>query len=287
MCRFVSYLGKPILVDDVLFKTKNSLIKQSIHAKESEVILNGDGFGLGWYNHDIDLEPGLFKSIQPAWNDENLKHLAAKIRTNCFFGHIRSANIGGITQQNCHPFKFQNFISMHNGTIGGFQQIRRELCNELSPEMYNWIQGDTDSEHFFALYWDTLKRNKLPRNAYSLTDCMDQTLERLKKIQNKYKVKEPNAICAVLTNGSLLLAMRYKSDGTTPNTMHYAQGRQYEPHGKGFIMEPTDKGELPSAILIVSEILDNHKASWEQVKPNHYITINASLEVSEHPIKKP
>ena len=88
MCRFVAYRGHPILTDELLFKPVNSLIKQSIHAQESEEPLNGDGFGLGWYSPEIDLNPAIFTSIQPAWNNRNLAQLSPKIRSDCFFAHV-------------------------------------------------------------------------------------------------------------------------------------------------------------------------------------------------------
>lgn len=78
MCRFIAYLGHQILLDDVLYKPENSLIQQSFQAKEIEEPLNGDGFGVGWYEHNIDPKTGLFRSIQPAWNDVNLNYMAKK-----------------------------------------------------------------------------------------------------------------------------------------------------------------------------------------------------------------
>ena len=51
MCRLVAYLGRPILMEKLLIEPKNSLINQSFNAKEIEEPLNGDGFGVGWYNH--------------------------------------------------------------------------------------------------------------------------------------------------------------------------------------------------------------------------------------------
>src|ERR1700677_2271210 len=233
MCRFIAYLGKPILLDEILFKTPNSLIKQSIHAKESKVILNGDGFGLGWYNHDIDLMPGLFKSTKPAWSDENLKHLSEKIRTTCFMGHVRAASVGSVAEHNCHPFRHQSFICMHNGTIGGFTRLKRYLRRELCDEFYDWIKGDTDTEHFFALFWDTVKSSQLSGEISHLAECMNQALKRLQEIQEKLEITEPSTINASITNGNMLLAMRYRSDQGLPPTLHYAKGRQYEPSGKG------------------------------------------------------
>jgi glutamine amidotransferase len=37
---------------------------------------------------------------------------------------------------------------MHNGEIGGFTAIRRELAMAVAPELYPCIQGATDSEVF-------------------------------------------------------------------------------------------------------------------------------------------
>ncbi len=50
MCRFAAYLGEPLLINEVISKPKDSLIKQSSAALESDVTINADGFGIGWYN---------------------------------------------------------------------------------------------------------------------------------------------------------------------------------------------------------------------------------------------
>lgn len=84
MCRFVAYLGHEALLDDILVKPANSIVMQSLHARETVVPTNGDGFGLGWYTPLISEEPALFTSISPAWNDRNLLHLTAKIKSPCF-----------------------------------------------------------------------------------------------------------------------------------------------------------------------------------------------------------
>ena len=36
---------------------------------------NGDGFGIGWYGEGS--VPAVFKSVDPAWNDRNLREVAA------------------------------------------------------------------------------------------------------------------------------------------------------------------------------------------------------------------
>jgi hypothetical protein len=42
--------------------------------------------------------PGVFRSIEPAWNDANLRELAGDVSSPLFFAHIRAA-IGSAVQQ--------------------------------------------------------------------------------------------------------------------------------------------------------------------------------------------
>ena len=49
MCRFLAYLGEPILLEDLVCKPRHSLVRQSLRAVEAKTVTNGDGFGVGWY----------------------------------------------------------------------------------------------------------------------------------------------------------------------------------------------------------------------------------------------
>ena len=110
MCRLMAYMGSPIIIDKLLYQPKNSLINQSINAKELEEPLNGDGFGIGWYVADVNYEPVTFVSINPAWSNRNLRNLAPKIRTECFIAHVRAASVGEVSESNCHPFQYKNLL---------------------------------------------------------------------------------------------------------------------------------------------------------------------------------
>jgi len=148
MCRFLAYLGKPIVLDKLLYQPKNSLVHQSYHAQEKKEPLNGDGFGVGFYVPELDPAPALFVSTTPAWGNRNLRYNAPKIRSHCIFAHVRAASYGEVAEMNCHPFQYNKLLFMHNGQIGGFKIVKRKLRQRLSDELYNWIQGTTDSEHF-------------------------------------------------------------------------------------------------------------------------------------------
>src|ERR1700751_5886113 len=82
MCRWLAYLRKPARMDKGLYWPQHSLIEQSLSSRMGAEPTNGDGFGIGWYS--ASGEPGLFKSMEPAWNDRNLHEVAGPIESDIF-----------------------------------------------------------------------------------------------------------------------------------------------------------------------------------------------------------
>lgn len=279
MCRFAAYIGKPIVIDELLFKPTNSLIKQSIKARETDEPLNGDGFGLGWYVHQIDFTPAVFTSTQPAWNDKNLQHLSAKIRTHCLFAHVRAASSGGVNPYNCHPFNYKRLLFMHNGEIGGFDKIKRYIRRKLSDEIYNWIKGQTDSEHFFALFLEIAKKMKADNNIATVSHVMRETIRQIAALQKKYGVEdEITYLNVAITDGFSLLATRYTSRPDLPcPTLYYSAGSSYQEENGNCHMLPPIPEEGNEAILLVSEKLTNYKAEWQEIPLNHMLLVPQNL----------
>ena len=115
VCRWVAYLGSPIAPKELLHDPERSLIEQSRRHAPNMALPNGDGTGLGWY--DRRDEPALFRSIVPAWGDENLLELVAEIRSPLFLAHVRAGTGTPVQQTNCHPFRYRNWLFVHNGYV--------------------------------------------------------------------------------------------------------------------------------------------------------------------------
>src|SRR5206468_9629161 len=49
MCRWMGWIGQPVLIEELVFKTQHGIVDQSLHSKLGAETTNGDGFGLGWY----------------------------------------------------------------------------------------------------------------------------------------------------------------------------------------------------------------------------------------------
>jgi predicted glutamine amidotransferase len=64
------------------------VIDQSRHARLGVDTTNGDGVGVGWYGSHTEA-PAVFRSIEPAWNDRNLREVASHVRSPLFLAHIK------------------------------------------------------------------------------------------------------------------------------------------------------------------------------------------------------
>ena len=149
MCRWLAYSGTPLLLERLLYTPVHSLIDQSLHSKLGATTTNGDGFGVGWYGEGDT--PALFKSVEPAWNDANLRELAGHVRSGVVFAHVRASTGTPVQWTNCHPFRHGRWLWMHNGGITQFHDVKRELMLEVEPSLWPDIEGSTDSELFFFL----------------------------------------------------------------------------------------------------------------------------------------
>lgn len=149
MCRWLAYSGSPLLLKEALYGPANSLIEQSLHSRLGAETTNGDGFGVGWYGELPT--PGVFHSTEPAWNDKNLHELADHISSSNFFAHIRAAIGSSVQQTNCHPFRHDRWLFMHNGYINEFAAVKRDFVLAVDPSLYPQIAGQTDSEILFFL----------------------------------------------------------------------------------------------------------------------------------------
>lgn len=278
MCRFISYLGTPEIMSKLLYEPENSIIKQSYAAKEIEEPLNGDGFGVGWYAPEIDRTPGVFVSITPAWNNRNLQHISRKVKSGCMLAHVRAASVGVVSESNCHPFQHDQYLMMHNGGIEHFDRIKRPLINQLSSKMYNWIQGQTDSECFFALFLDKLKEKSENPTGIEIAECLQDCFTEIEKLMTEHDIKEPAYFNIVVTDGKKIIGSRYVSDKSyKPLSLHHSEvGKLICEHGKPSLLKGS---ESECGVIVSSERLTEDKSDWNTVPPHHFIIVKEDLSV--------
>jgi glutamine amidotransferase len=280
MCRFIAYLGEDVLLKKILVDQVNSIVKQSLHARESSIPTNGDGFGLGWYTPHIDPTPALFTSISPAWNDRNLLNLTSKIISPCFFAHVRAASTGAVTSYNCHPFVNGKWMLMHNGGVGDFITVKRHMRHLLDDDIYHWIQGDTDSELIFALFLQLSKGRDISTLSVA-GDVLQETLSITHDLVVRYNSKESSFFNICLTNGEQMIATRYCSDANAmPETLHYMNRDHLLRDNPD--LNDTDKDY--NFTVITSEKLTNFHVDWQEVPRNTLLLVDKSKQITLRPL---
>jgi glutamine amidotransferase len=279
----MAYKGTPIIMDKLLYQPKNSLVNQSINAKEIEEPLNGDGFGVGWYAREINEEPVTFVSVNPAWSNRNLRSIAPRVKTECLLAHVRAATVGEVSEANCHPFQYKNLLMAHNGGIEEFGKAKRKIREPLSDELYNWIKGATDSEHIFASLINYLLKNHKSVTPDTVADSFEHTFALVKKLIKDVGISEPAYLNMAITNGSFIVATRYCTDpAEEPLTLYHSEGSRYVVEDGETRMEaPADDDQ---AVLVVSEKLTEGK-EWTMIPKNHLVMVEPNLNVRVRPIK--
>lgn len=211
MCRWLAYSGTPVLIEELLFKPKHSLIDQSMSSKSAETPTNGDGFGVGWYGYKG--KAGLYHSIRPAWNDFNLRDLAGQIETSLFMAHVRATSQATVQETNCHPFRYRNWLFVHNGEVFEIEKIRRDLLFAIAPDLFTNILGTTDSEIMFHLAL-TFGLEADPLGALSR---MAGFIEQAGRASG---VEEALWMTVAVSDGRNIWSVRYASDGHAPTLYH-------------------------------------------------------------------
>ena len=259
MCRWLAYAGTPIRLEELLVKRDHSLIDQSLHARMGATTTNGDGFGVGWYEDQGDEAPKVYRSTHPAWNDRNLRELAAAVTSPLFCAHIRASTGSAIQETNTHPFRHGRWLWMHNGLIREFPRVRRELVLAVDDSLFPSIEGTTDSETMFYLAL-TMGLEDEPVGA------VERMVGLVEKTGRNHGVEQPVQMTIATTDGCSIWAFRYSSEGDSrslyfSSALHTLQ--ELYPDSEEL------KGLSDETRVVVSEPLGDLPGVWNEVPESH------------------
>jgi len=253
MCRWLAYSGSPLLLKEALYGPANSLIEQSLHSRLGAETTNGDGFGVGWYGEPPT--PGVFHSTEPAWNDKNLHELADHVSSPNFFAHIRAAIGSSVQQTNCHPFRHDRWLFMHNGYINELAAIKRDLVLAVDPSLYPQIAGQTDSEILFFLALTFGLEDDPPT-------AIEHAVGLVEAVGDRLGVAHPFQGTIATTSGEAIWAFRYSSEGKSRSLFYTTDVptlRKLYPERQLYEEVSED------ARMVVSEPLGDIPGVWNEV----------------------
>jgi len=258
MCRWIAYSGGPIFLDELILKPEHSMIDQSLASKQGAETTNGDGFGVGWYGEHV--EPGLYKDIEPAWNDRNLADLARHIKSRLFLTHVRATTGTPIQRTNCHPFRHGKWLFMHNGLIRGYERIKRDLAFQVDASLYPAIEGTTDSEIMFHLALTFgLESEALP--------ALERMAGLVETTGAAHGVEHPLQMTLGLSDGERLYAVRYSSERRSRSLYHSKRIEALRRVNPDLDRFSTD------ARAIVSEPLSDLADHWAEIPESSVVVV--------------
>jgi predicted glutamine amidotransferase len=265
MCRWMAYLGSELILSDLLYVPKHSLIVQSRQSRMGTSAACADGFGVAWYD-GVDDEPILFKSPQPAWRDRNLRELSKRVISGAVMAHVRAASVSSgcpVQQTNCHPFRYKQWLFMHNGGIRNFPEVKSDLILGVDPMLYPFIEGSSDSEIFFYLAITFGLE-------IDLLTAMARAVRFIEKVGREKGIENPIQMTVAITDGKTLWAFRYSSEGKS-RTLFYSND-EAELVGEYPDDELLAKLSLGSR-MIVSEPIGDHPELWSEVPESSCVMV--------------
>jgi predicted glutamine amidotransferase len=233
---------------------------------EAQSRRNVDGSGIGYF--DPFGAVMLDKQPEPAFEDEEFTHEARQAESTTFVAHVRLASTGGRTMQNTHPFAMEGRIMAHNGGFGELARLDAQLGAQASL-----VQGDTDSERYFAL---------ITQQADEHGDDVGAGITAAARwIADHLPVSSLNVVVA--TPGELW-ALRYPDQ----HALHIIE----RPAGPGqdpaappglHVRSATSSFHVPAlhsapSVVIASEPLDG-QSGWRMLAPGELVHVGPDLSV--------
>jgi glutamine amidotransferase len=257
MCRLFGLSAAPHRVHATfwLLEASDSLARQSRREP--------DGTGLGTFT--VGDEPLVEKQPVAAYEDRAFATEAKERSSRTFLAHIRYASTGGLAPRNTHPFEQNGRLFAHNGVLGDLDR----LDAELGPYR-DLVQGETDSERFFALVTRRIDEHGGDVTA-GLTAAAEWAAENLRIF----------ALNVILTTATELWALRY------PDTHELwvlerpsggTQGGRHLDHASATGTVRVRSGLLAQypAVVVASEKMDEDPR-WSAMKSGELLHVDDQL----------
>lgn len=235
---------------------------------------NADGTGIGYF--DEHGQPQIDKRPIAAFKDRSFASEARHLRSRTFVAHIRHASTGGLTMANTHPFNQADRLFAHNGAIGDLPKLEQQL-----GEGRRLLQGESDSERYFALITGEIARNG-GSVAAGIRAAVDWVVRELPVVSINF----------VLTTESDLWALRYPETDTLYVLERRAGGgasgerhalEQRSEHGTRI---QTEHGRDHPLVVVASERLDEDP-EWREVRSGELLHVGPSLELESEMLHLP
>jgi predicted glutamine amidotransferase len=270
VCRLFGMSGgrEPVRATFWLLEAPDSLAQQSRREP--------DGTGLGWFEHG---RPVVAKQALAAYEDQAFGREAREVTSRTFIAHVRYASTGAVSPENTHPFEQRDRLFAHNGVIEDLDRLEQQLGDAGSL-----VQGETDSERYFALI-----TREIERDGDTNGDVSGAIVRAASWIAENLPVFALNMI---LITESELWALRYPDVHELYVLERAAggpSGHRHLEHASARGSVRVRSGDLASrrCVVVASEPMDED-AGWRPLYSGELLRVDADLNVTvTRPLTEP
>jgi predicted glutamine amidotransferase len=267
MCRLFGMSGgrEPVRATFWLLEAADSLAEQSRREP--------DGTGLGTY--DEQGNPVVSKQPIAAYEDQQFAQAAREVSSRTFIAHVRYASTGAVSPVNTHPFEQRDRLFAHNGVIEDLEALEQELGDARSL-----VQGQTDSERFFALITREIEQDG---------DVGASIVRAASWIADNLPVFALNVI---LITDDELWALRYPDVHelfVLERTAGGPSGHRYMDHASARGSMRVRSGDLATrrAVVVASEPMDEDPG-WHALRSGELLHVDPDVRVTiTRPLDRP
>jgi glutamine amidotransferase len=226
---------------------------------------NADGYGLATFDSDGEL--AVVRAPIRAADDEQFAAAARATHASVHLAHVRYADTGPVSDANTHPFTLDGRAFAHNGVVSDLDELERRLGANRAL-----VQGETDSERFFALMTVAIREHDGDVRAGIIA-----TIEMLARDITLYSIN------FLLAAPGHLWALRYPEHNDLWLLARGPGGPrgnqpldEHSPHGT--IRMRAGAGSRRPLIVVASEPMDED-LGWEEVASGELVHIGPDLKV--------
>lgn len=221
---------------------------------------HGWGLAVHCEQHGWDLH----KHAATAGECAYFRDVAARARGELLVAHVRKRTVGPISVENTHPFRRGPWVFAHNGTIEDVAWMRSRTSAAREAE----VQGDTDSERFFAMILTRLDE----AGEGAPIDAVDRALRVV--VEEALSRPKLGAANFLLSNGRAVWAFR------SGRTLHLLERKPHDPVRVRRVASETDATiDTPwtprrHAFLVASERISDEP--WRELPEGSLLRIDAA-----------
>jgi hypothetical protein len=145
--------------------------------------------------------------------------------------------------------------------------VRRKLLASLCDDAFGNVYGSTDSEHFFALFIDSLLGNDETDPALRMAQALARAISRALDLVRSAGAGSDSYLNVAISDGEHAVVSRFTDEvGGTPESLYYFSGQLYPDVG------PKAKRKGTQAVIVSSERLTSD-VGWVEVPPGQIIIL--------------